>query len=236
MKHGTRMTRSGWLWAVPLAALLVSGAGLAAGARTYKWTDEKGEVHYSDHLPSEPIKKDTAVLDKQGRTVKKIEPGATEEQRKAKEADAELQREIARQQQGKERKDRAVTQSYLNEEEIDLARNRAMSRIGEQLRAAESYSTQLIKRQSELENKKVEYGKKPVPVAIDRELSNIRDELERQSTLIGQKKQQLAAVAAKYDADKQRWREIKGEQQKSQAQNAAGSAAAPATARPATTR
>jgi uncharacterized protein YdaU (DUF1376 family) len=40
----------------------------------------------------------------------------------------------------------------------------------------------------------------------------VTDELTRQTALLAQKKEALAAVGKKYDADKQRWQEIKLEQ------------------------
>ena len=43
---------------------------------------------------------------------------------------------------------------------------------------------------------------------LDRELESIDAELARQSELVAQKNKEAAAITAKYDADKQRWREL----------------------------
>jgi hypothetical protein len=49
-------------------------------------------------------------------------------------------------------------------------------------------------------------------VAVENELNSVTEELTRQTALLAQKKEALAAVGKKYDADKQRWQEIKLEQ------------------------
>jgi len=69
-----------------VAAALALAAPLAA-AETYKWTDDKGVVHYTDKMPAEDINKAATVLDKQARPVKHIDPPLTPEQRAVRDAE-----------------------------------------------------------------------------------------------------------------------------------------------------
>jgi predicted nuclease with TOPRIM domain len=71
----------------------------------------------------------------------------------------------------------------------------------------------MTRRKQELEKRKAGYGAKPVPASLDTELSSVTEELARQNALLAQKKEALAAVGKKYDADKKRWQEIKIEQE-----------------------
>jgi hypothetical protein len=225
--------RAMWLWAAILALCVVTGAAAAAGAGVYKWTDENGAVHYSDQMPSDSMgKAGGAVLDKQGRAVKKIEPAPTPAQVKAKEAEDERQRALAKVQDDKNRRDRALTLSYTTEDEIDIARHRAVTTIESQIKSSEAYSADLSKRQQVLEKQKTSYGTKAVPVPLESELSGIAEELERQTKLIGLKRQELVAVNARYDTDKQRWRDLKTEQPSRLPGAPAASAAADPIARP----
>ena len=98
--------------------------------------------------------------------------------------------------------------SYTSEAEIDLARNRSLQTINNVVQSTLAYSEQLTKRKVDVEAKKVELQGKPVVAVLDRELESIDAELARQAELIVQKKQEDAAIIAKYDADKQRWREL----------------------------
>jgi hypothetical protein len=209
---------------VALACMTLCGAR-GAGAATYKWVDDQGVVHYSDKVPPEAVSKGATVLDKQGRPTKKIEPAPSPEQLKAKAAAEEQQRALAKSLEEQARKDRALMQSYTNEEEIDIARNRALATIDTQIKSAQSYSADLTRRQQALKKQKAGYGDKAVPIELERELNTVDVELTRQTALIKQKTEEIVAVNAKYDADKKRWGEIKSDQQRSAAAAAAAAAA-----------
>jgi hypothetical protein len=191
---------------------LVCAAGTAAGAGMYKWVDDQGVVHYTDHIPAESVGKGATVLDKQGRSVKTIDPAPTAEQRKAIEAEAELQREQAKLDAERARRDRALTQSFTSEAEIDVARARAVTTVEAQLTTIDAYIADMKRRQQELEKRKAGYGTKPIPASLDSELGSVSEELTRQAALRAQKKEALIALGKKYDADKQRWQQIKREQ------------------------
>jgi uncharacterized protein DUF4124 len=227
------MQRAMWRQAAMLTLWMAAGGALAAGAGLYKWTDEQGIVHYSDQMPSDSMSnKGGVLLDKQGRSVKRIEPAPTPAQVKAKEVEDERVRALAKVVDEKNRRDRALTMSYTSEQEIDIARNRAITTIETQIKSAELYSADLSKRQKELEKQKIAFGAKPVPVPLESELSGIVDELERQNKLMVLKREEMVAVNARYDADKQRWRDLKTEQPNRLPASPSASADAGPTARP----
>jgi len=216
MRYGKRNT---------IGLLVATAAGVAmcgtAGAATYKWTDDQGVVHYSDKVPPEAVSKGATVLDKQGRPTKKIEPAPTPEQLKAREAAEEDQRARAKVEQDQARKDRALMQSYTTEAEIDIAKNRALSTLDAQIKSAQTYSADLTRRQQDLKKRKASFGDKPIPIDLERDLTNVDIELSRETALIKQKTEEVAAVSAKYDTEKKRWQEIKADQQRSSAAAAA---------------
>jgi hypothetical protein len=191
---------------VTMAALLLA---TTAAAATYKWVDDKGMVHYTDKMPPEAVDKGSVELNKQGLPVKRTDPAPTLEQRRAKVAEEERQRQLAREREVVDRRDRALMQSYTSEDEIDLARSRALATIDTQVQSAQAYSVQLTKRRVELEDKRKSFGDKPVPPAFEREMESIGEELAKQDALIAEKKREATAVTARYDADKARWRELR---------------------------
>jgi Domain of unknown function (DUF4124) len=203
-----------WSAAACFAAWLALGALPAVAAGMYKWTDDQGIVHYSDQMPADVVNRGGVVFDKQGRQIKKIDPALTPAQAKIKEAEDERQRLIAKAQEDKSRRDIALTHSYSSEEEIDFARSRALLAVESQLKSAETYVADLIKRQQELKKDKLAYGAKPVPATLDNELSGLDEELARQDKVLAQRRAEIAAINAKYESDKQRWREIRADQQK----------------------
>jgi hypothetical protein len=197
-----------------LVALLLFGAALflvggTARAATYKWVDDKGVVHYTDHMPPEAINKGSAQLNKQGVTVKQTEPAPTPEQRRAKEQEEARQKELAKQQEAAAKRDRALLSSYTSEAEIDLARSRSLRTIESVVQSSKAYTEQLVRRKADLEAKrKTEFAQKPMPAAMERELETINVELAKQEDLLSLKQKETVAVNAKYDADKSRWREL----------------------------
>lgn len=208
---GSKLKASGWAGAIAVLGF-VCAAGPCAGAGMYKWVDDQGVVHYTDRIPAESVGKGATVLDKQGRSVKKIDPAPTAEQIKAMQAEAERQREVDKANAEQARRDRALTQSFTSEAEIDVARARAVSTMEAQLTTIGAYIADMTRRKEDLEKRKAGYGTKPVPAAVDNELNSVTEELARQNALLAQKKEALAAVGKKYDADKKRWQEIKAEQ------------------------
>ena len=86
-------------------------------------------------------------------------------------------------------------------------------------------------------------GGKPVPVTLDNQVSAITEEMGRQTGVIVQKKNEMAAVSARYEADKRHWQEIKADQARTAAAESAVStsskpsaAKAPGGASPTATR
>jgi len=193
-------------WALVGLALGALAASGAANAAMYKWVDDKGVVHYSDKMPPDAVNKGNVELNKQGMQVRKVAPAMPDEKRHALEAEQarqlDQQREAARQQQEAARRDRALLDSYTTEGDIDLAKSRAIRTLQASVDSAQAYSAQLTKRKAGLLERKR-------TADVEREIAGIDENLARQTALIAEKKRQLVEVAARYDADKARWRAIK---------------------------
>jgi hypothetical protein len=198
-----------------------------ARATTYKWVDDQGIVHYTDKMPPEAVNKGSVELNKQGIPIKKNDPALTPEQRKARDADEERQRQATQQRSEIERRDRALLQSYTTEGEIDLARKRALGTIDAQVQSAQAYSAQLTKRKQQLDTQRAASSDKTVSPVIERELTNIDEELAKQADLVAGKRREADTVNARYDADKQRWQTLKAISEANAA--AAASGVAPVT-------
>jgi len=218
---------------VAVAAMLLAAS--VSGAGMYKWIDDQGVVHYSDKAPPDVPPKGESVLDKQGREVKKIEPPPSPAQIKAKEEEDQRQHALAKVKEDQARKDKALMQSYTSEDEIDIARTRAVSTIDSQINSAQAYSADLTSRQQNIAKQKAKYAGKPIPAELDHESAAIDAELSHQLILIRQKQEELTMTATRYDAVKQRWHEIMADAERAAAADVAAKAAkaAPGKAAPA---
>ena len=205
MQSRTRLRRGGA--SLALAVLVLSAP--ATYAKTYKWVDDQGVVHYTDKMPPEAINKGSIELNKQGVPIKKNDPALTPEQRRAREEEEERARQVAKAREEIQRKDRALMQSYTTESEIDLSKTRALGTIEAQIQSAQAYVVSLNKRKAEIQGRVAALNGKPPPPALEREVVNVSEELEKQAELIATKRKEAATVTARYDADKQRWRELR---------------------------
>ncbi|MEO7499002.1 MAG: DUF4124 domain-containing protein [Casimicrobiaceae bacterium] len=196
------------------AAMLLVALALAlvalrdAHAGTYKWTDEKGVVHYADKMPPDAVNRANSQIDAQGITYRRTEAALSPEQVRARYGDAEKQRQVLRDGEAAKRRDNALVATYSKEQDIDLARARALATIDGQLQSARVYVAQLTKRQQDLLEKKIAAGSKGAAPAAERELESIEAELAKTNAFVAFKRNESVTAAAKYDADKQRWREL----------------------------
>jgi len=196
---------------VPLLLFMMAVGAGTAHAALYKWTDEHGIVHYSDKLPVEAVNRANAQLSGQGITVRRTEQVRTAAQRVPQtETEAQKLREADRDRVVAERRDRALIESYANEAEIELAKSRAIATIDGQVQSARVFVAQIAKRRKELDDRKATFAPRPVPGEIPREIETIDAEIDRQNEFMAAKAKESANVAARYDADKQRYRELKG--------------------------
>jgi hypothetical protein len=197
-------------WITTMTALMVAVAILAVGparAAMYKWVDEKGIVHYTDTLPPEAVDKARTELNKQGVTVKQTDKALTPEQRRAIEQDSQ-RRSSSR---GSRRKSRAAIERCCRRTRASGDRSRAkpLAADDQQRRSVDARlqrpaeQAQGRGRGEERGNEGQALGRGPRPRAREHR-RGARATVE----LIAQKKRETDTVIAKYDADKQRWREL----------------------------
>jgi len=197
--------------ALLLGALVAAAIAGNVHAALYKWTDEHGVVHYSDKLPAEAVNRANVELNQQGMAIRKTEQAQAVVARQSPKSDAEEQRlrEEQRERLIAARRDKALIESYTNVAEIDLAKSRAVGTIDAQIESANAFVAKMTKQRQELEEKKATFAPRPAPGNIAREIETIDAELGRQNELIASKKKEAASIAARYEADKQRFIELR---------------------------
>jgi len=109
-----------------------------AQSTLFKCTDEKGTTHYGETMPAACAKKDITEMNKQGRTVRKLDAPLTPEQLKTRAIEnakkAVDDQKIADQRQ----KDLALLGTYGSEREIDVLRDKDLAQIEQRRKFLES--------------------------------------------------------------------------------------------------
>ena len=191
-----------------LAAALLLAAG-AAQATMYRWVDGNGRVHYSDTPPTTFQKSGGAELSKQGNVIRRTQ---SETERRA-EAERRAEQKRIEVEQGKQAQlDRALTQTYTTEAEIDLARDRALEHHKLAIKGAEIRGKAVEANLAELKVRiaSIEKTGRPVSPNLKEQLDQVtRESLDLKRTILNNE-EAMVQVGEKYAADKARFRELTG--------------------------
>lgn len=196
--------------------LLMVWIGLAcslpAQATMYKWVDEKGKVHYGDTIPPEYAKQGNAQLNQSGVVVKKTSPALTPEQIKARdeaEAKEKADKAAAAEQQ---RRDKALLATYTNFKEIDLALQRNLGQVDIQIKSNELRIKSIQGRLDGFKKQEASFVQrnKPVPPDITSDIQKTEDEISHFRRNMAKFEKEKEALRSRFNADKVRFRELKG--------------------------
>ncbi len=190
---------------VALAILLAGNAHAAL----YRWVDGNGRVHYSDTPPTSYNQSGGAELNKQGQVIRRTQSEA--ERRAEAERQAEAKRMQAEQQKQAQR-DRALTQTYTTEAEIDLARDRALEHHKLAIKSAEARAVAVEANLAEIHERvaRIEKAGRTIPPNLRDALVQADKESAELKRTVQKNLEAMDAVRTKYEADKLRFRELAG--------------------------
>lgn len=188
-----------------LLALCLATAG--AHAAMYRWVDSNGRVHYSDTLPPTYQKSGAAEMNKQGTVIKRTQSEAERRAEAARQAElARVRAEQAKQAQ----LDRALTQTYTSEAEIDLARDRALEHHRLAIKSTEIRAEAVNATLADLRERiaRIEKsGRQVGPGLIEQLQQAERESLELKRVILNNE-EAIVRVRDKYAADKLRFRAL----------------------------
>ncbi len=187
-----------------LAAALLLAAGTAQ-AQLYRWVDGNGRVHYSDTPPATYQKSGGTEMSKQGVVIKRTQ---SEAERQAEAERLTEQKQLQAEQQKRAQLDRALTQTYTSEAEIDLARDRALDHHKLAIKGAEIRSEAVKATIADLQARIAtieKSGKKVGPGLTDQLDQATRESLELKRTILNNE-EAMQKVRDKYAADKARFK------------------------------
>jgi hypothetical protein len=186
-----------------------SKSGSTSTKQAYKWTDEKGVVHYGDSVPAEYSQREQRVLNSQGLEVQKRQ---AEMSPKEAAAYAEQQKEESRRKQH----DMFLLSTYPSVKEIENVRNVRLDQINGQITAAEAYIASLTTRVDGLKQRALmfaPYNTKPgarrMPDDLAEEMVRAMSELRTQNSALATKRTEHQKVVAQFDEDIKRFKELR---------------------------
>lgn len=206
------MGRHSLLWLCGLAALGAAVFPSLAGARMYKCTDPQGRVYYTDKLTPDCVQQGTQEMNKRGIVVREYEAGQVPGGKPAKREEPKVRPEEAREAIEQARRDRALLATYANEKEIDLARDRTLQQAELALASLKAREKSAAEKAARLKADAARFtGQgKPLPEWLGEELAHAERELTALQAQVASKEEEREAIRARFEADKARYRALKG--------------------------
>jgi hypothetical protein len=192
-----------------LACVALGARAANEGKVVYRWVDEHGVVHYGDRVPPQYAQKEATVLNNQGVEVGQLSAEKTPEQLLANEREQE---QVQRQKQH----DEFLLTTYTSVADIEQLRDQRLEQLKGQRVAAEQYISGLHERLLALQARAMEF--KPynteghahrMPDDLAEQLVRTVNEMRSQRTALAAKDQQESAVRAQFQADIDRYRELR---------------------------
>lgn len=184
-------------------------------AKTFRWVDENGQVHYSDSIPPQEADRAYSVINKEGITVNSVEQAKTKEQL---EEDKRLQAQQAEQERlARERAnyDRILLDTYTKVGDLEETRDRYIATI-EGLIDVSEHKLASLNQELEKLNKtaaNLERSGKALPADMHQDIVNLQTQIDRENNFILGQRAQQKDLREKFAADIQRFQELKAMQQ-----------------------
>jgi Domain of unknown function (DUF4124) len=183
----------------------------------FKCTDEKGVTHYGDTMPPQCAKRDVVEYTKEGDVVRRIDAPLTTDQLRAREEAAQKRSEELKLIREQRQKDLALIGTYGAEREFDVARDNDLVeldsrkktlavRIDEVEKQLEKYEAQMeFYRPSKSGKGKVN---EPPPQLLS-DIARAKADVVSLNRLVTKIDEEKAAITARTDAEKARWKRLK---------------------------
>jgi hypothetical protein len=186
-----------------LAVLIAGGDAIAAGAKLYRYTTDKGVTAVDDHVPPEFVKNGYEVLSPDGRVLETVPRQLTgEEGARKRAADAETKR--------LQEWDKNLLLRYSSVDDIAAARDRALHEIDIRLSILRSNLTS-AKAQVEREQEKaadIERRGSTVPETISTNIEKLKAEVSGIEDSIAERMKDKEATQVSYQKDIDRFKTL----------------------------
>jgi hypothetical protein len=183
-----------------LALALLTLPATAQSTRVYKWLDAQGNVHYSDHLPSDPQAKEREILNPAG-----IAIGRLDVTRMSPAAAAQRQ-EVLRNAQ----RDTALAVSFESEDQLRRAQEERIGLVRNGLAIARANTERLQQAHAQHEShaRALKAQGQPVPLRVQENVEQARRMLDEQVAETAKLEQRYEAMLLSQADEVARWREL----------------------------
>ncbi len=186
-------------------ALLLAAPMAPAGSRIKCWVNKDGVRECGQFVPPEYAQQRIEVVNERGIVVDVIEAAKSKEQL-AKEATE--RRRLAEQ----KRRDQILLNTFTTERDIELARKSRIQAIESIIEITNSNTRSLKASLAKIQKRAADFertGERP-PKELFEEMDSLKRQIQDNEDFVAKKQRDIIALEKRFDADLQRFRELKG--------------------------
>jgi Domain of unknown function (DUF4124) len=193
-------------------------AAVNAQGKLYRWVDDDGVVHVTDHMPPESASQDREILNKHGIAVGFEQGELTKEERAEIARVDEEEAQQVRQREEAAARDRILLDTYLSVEEIEDLRDRRLELLDSQIKVTDLYLGDLKKRLATLQQEASRYSPysdrpdaAPMPEHLSTDLSRTTASIDLYQQNLERTRNEMQRLRVAFASDIDRFKELKGQ-------------------------
>ena len=192
-----------------MVLLIVMSCSSVAKKKLYKWVDENGQVHYSDSVPVDQLKKKHEELNDQGVVLEKVTDIKTKEEIEAEKDAIQLKKDLKKIADAKELQRQNIIKSYTNESEITRLKEERLAALTRNIELANQSLVFQKESREQLLSMAADHERngKEISKALKSRITTIEEKIEYQIEFIKAKESEISKVNEKFDSDIKIYRE-----------------------------
>ena len=178
-----------------------------AYANTFRWVDDKGQVHYGDHIPPGVEDRAYSEINKEGVTINSVEKAKTKEQ-------LAEERRLKEQQEEQRNYDHILLDTYGKVSDLEETRDRFIAAIEGLIKVSQHKLTNLNNELDKLNKSaaNLERDGKVISEVMRKDITSLQAQIDRENDFIRAQRKQQADIRAKFASDIKRFQELKAAQ------------------------
>lgn len=195
-----------------LSAVLLSGS-FSAQAKMYKWTDEEGQIHFSDKVPEEYLVREHDELNDSGVVIKHMKAAKTAEQKEEEKRTEYERNKAALLEKKKKQRDRVLLDTYTTERDLVVARNSRLEAVDAQIQLANTIISDSNKKVESMEQQVLDIlaSNREVPLDLYQSIDNEKEQVEVQSMVKENHEKHRDEIATQFNGYIKRFETLKAE-------------------------
>ncbi len=182
-----------------------------ASAKTYRWVDENGRVHYGDHIPSKYAQQQVQTLNEHGVVVNEKNAPKSAEQLAAEQAQREAEAEAKRRQEEQNRYDRFLLSTYSTQDQILHRRDEQLAILDSRIASGEKSVAESRATLSGLKTRQqnLESQDKNVPEKLRKQILEFETVVRTSNAALDAMRAERSKVFNEFEHDLERFLQLK---------------------------